>query len=163
MESSWTTVKSGMSAEERNKNELIECSVSFVRAITKCLGPDKGLEIWNTLADLSSDELKFEVFKLMLNGNGNKARSVTLLSADSDARVATIKMVRRYSGMGLKESKEATDKVMGYDVHSVGGKPTGTPVPIKFKVRPVEVVGTDLSPVAIRKDFESIGADVEVF
>ena len=47
---------------------LINCSVSLMHALSDAYGSDKGMEIWDQMADILPDDLKHTIFMNMLLG-----------------------------------------------------------------------------------------------
>ena len=68
------------------------------------------MEIWEGMTDLIGDgDLKLEVFRTMMGGY--KGEEIELSNFIGQQKVTTIKMVRAWTGFGLKEAKDAIEEV----------------------------------------------------
>lgn len=101
-----------MNSDERD--QLIQSSVTFMQTVSEIYGPEKGMELWTTIADTIDTNLKGEVFMAMLSGQYRSDRLFMRLSAASAAtanKVAIIKCMREHDARqpGLKEAKDWAD------------------------------------------------------
>lgn len=93
------------------QEELISSGMDFMRTITEMYGPEKGMEMWDTISTAVHPDFKGAVFFTMLTGT--HLGDVRLVNADVQQYVEVIKVVRSYTGYGLKEAKDACDMVRG--------------------------------------------------
>ena len=93
------------------QEELISLGIDFMRTITEMWGPEKGMEMWDVISTAVDPEFKGAVFFTMLTGS--HIGDVRLVCADVPQYVECIKVVRNYTGYGLKEAKDACDRVRG--------------------------------------------------
>lgn len=94
-----------------NQEDMIAAGTDFMRAITEIWGPEKGMEMWDVISGTVGDDFKGAVFFTMLTGN--HLGDVLLINADVPQYGECIKIVRRYTGYGLKEAKDACDRARG--------------------------------------------------
>ena len=79
-----------------------------MRSITECYGADRGMELWDTIASALGNDVKGEIFFAMINGEYTSKLRVTGMVND---RIASIKTIRTYTGLGLKEAKDLSDEM----------------------------------------------------
>ena len=100
---------------ENYKDELIGASISFMQTIADIYGPEKGQELWTTIADTVDPDLKGAVFMAMLTGNYRRDRLNVrnpFVGAIQN-KVALIKCIRNYDRrrLSLKEAKDISDRL----------------------------------------------------
>ena len=93
------------------QEDLISSGLDFMRTITELFGPEEGMAMWDTISTSVSQDFKGAVFFTMLTGS--HIGDVRLVNADVQQYVEVIKVVRTYTGYGLKEAKDACDRVRG--------------------------------------------------
>ena len=54
---------------EKHREDLVGAGIGFMQTIADIYGPEKGMELWSTIADTIDSDLKGEVFMAMLSGN----------------------------------------------------------------------------------------------
>jgi hypothetical protein len=83
-----------------------------LQAITEAYGTDQGLALWETIANTLDPDVKGQIFFAMITGSYNDT-IVLRGSSRSDVynKVACIKEIRTWTGMGLKEAKDVVDCV----------------------------------------------------
>ena len=79
-----------------------------MRSITECYGSEKGMELWTSIADTLGKEVKGEIFFAMVSGEYTTKIKVSGTVAD---RIASIKTIRTFTGLGLKEAKDISDEM----------------------------------------------------
>ena len=95
-----------------HKEEVIQSGISFMRSITEAYGADEGMRLWETIAGTLDPDIKGQMFIAMLTGNYNDTIVLRRsLAAGMANRVAAIKEIRNWTGLGLKEAKDASDLV----------------------------------------------------
>jgi hypothetical protein len=91
-----------------HKDSIISSGLEFMRSITECYGADRGMELWDTIASALGNDVKGEIFFAMINGEYTSKLRVTGMVND---RIASIKTIRTYTGLGLKEAKDLSDEM----------------------------------------------------
>jgi hypothetical protein len=101
-----------MSIPEEHKTAIVSNGLHFMRSITEAYGADKGLELWEQITSVLDPEVKGQVFFAMITGTYNdKVHLKGLTHIATNNAVACIKEIRRWSGLGLKESKDMYDRI----------------------------------------------------
>jgi hypothetical protein len=93
---------------EEHKDSIITSGVEFISSITACYGADKGMELWDTIASTLGNDVKGAIFFAMINGQHTAKIRVSGSVVD---RIASIKTIRTYTGLGLKEAKDLSDEM----------------------------------------------------
>lgn len=100
---------------EKYKEDLVGAGIGFMQTIADIYGPEKGMELWNTIADTVDPDLKGEVFMAMLTGNyrRDKVNVRNPLLGSIQNKVALIKCIRNYDRrrLSLKEAKDISDNL----------------------------------------------------
>jgi hypothetical protein len=104
-----------MMLPEKHKEDLIGAGIGFMQTIADVYGPDKGMELWSTIADTIDPDLKGEIFMAMLTGNYRRDKihvKNPFVSKMAD-KIAVIKCIRTYDRrkLGLKEAKDIADRL----------------------------------------------------
>ena len=101
---------------EDHKTAVISNGLHFMRSITEAYGADEGMRLWETIASTLDPDVKGQIFFAMLTGTHNNRIVLRRVGLNTD-RVARIKEIRNWTGLGLKEAKDASDSVeMGKSV-----------------------------------------------
>ena len=95
---------------EDHKDAVISNGLHFMRSITEAYGADEGMRLWETIADTLDPEVKGQIFFAMITGTHNNRIVLRRVGTNTD-RVARIKEIRNWTGLGLKEAKDASDMV----------------------------------------------------
>jgi ribosomal protein L7/L12 len=90
------------------KEVLVNETINFMRTLTMIFGQEEGLKLYDTIADTLGPDLKGQVFFAMLTGNNGS--DVTMRSTSTN-KIETIKAIRSFCNLGLKEAKDAYDRV----------------------------------------------------
>jgi hypothetical protein len=101
---------------EEHKTAIISNGLHFMRSITEAYGTDKGLELWEHITSVLDPEVKGQIFFAMITGTYNDKvmiKGITPIATDN--AVACIKELRKWSGLGLKESKDIYDRLRNRD------------------------------------------------
>jgi ribosomal protein L7/L12 len=100
-------------SDEQLDNEYMDAIVSdgiaFIRSITAAYGSETGMELWDTIANTLDPAIKGKIFFAMLTGSHDDRVTLTGSVAGSN-KIACIKIIRQYTGMGLAESKHAYEE-----------------------------------------------------
>lgn len=94
---------------EGNKDELLHSGISFLRSITTAYGSEKGLELWNQIAEVIDPALKGEIFFAILNGTREDRITIRGILHNDYRKINAIKEVRTWTGMGLIEAKSTVE------------------------------------------------------
>lgn len=93
---------------EEHKDAVITNGLHFMRSITEAYGADEGMRLWENIADTLDPDVKGQIFFAMITGTHNNRIVLRRVSPNTD-RVARIKEIRNWTGMGLKEAKDVSD------------------------------------------------------
>lgn len=95
---------------DESRSQLIHDSISFMTSLVHHYGQDKGMEVWEKIADLCDPNLKGEIFMVMLTGVFSNRITVAGIQDGANA-IACIKAIRSVDnrGPGLKEAKDMYD------------------------------------------------------
>ena len=95
---------------EDHKTAIVSSGLTFMRSITEAYGADEGMRLWETIAGTLDPEVKGQIFFAMITGTHNNRIVLRRVGTNTD-RVARIKEIRNWTGLGLKEAKDASDLV----------------------------------------------------
>jgi hypothetical protein len=91
---------------DEHMDAIVSDGIAFMRSITTAYGSDTGMELWNTIANTLDPDVKGKIFFALLTGTHEDR--VTLSGAVAGTnKIACIKIIRQYTGMGVPESKNA--------------------------------------------------------
>lgn len=93
--------------DQSELDEVVFDGIRFLESITRHMGPEKGMAVWEKMGEAFGDEIKGKVFFSMLTGESSNR--VRIEKGDCNQAVAAIKAIRVATGMGLKEAKDAWD------------------------------------------------------
>jgi ribosomal protein L7/L12 len=97
-----------MAIPVEHKEAIICSGIEFMKSITECYGSDEGMKLWDSIADTLDTSVKGEIFFAMISGQ----YTTTVRAGGSvNDRVASIKTIRTYTGLGLKEAKDLSDEM----------------------------------------------------
>lgn len=104
--------------------DVITSGLYFLRALTTHYGPDKGIEIWNSMSDSLGREVKGKIFFKMITGESGSKVVFNAGAADQHGMaIPVIKAIRVASGLGLKEAKDLWDNsktnTVTFDTHNI--------------------------------------------
>jgi len=110
------------SLSDAARDTVVLSGLQFMRSITEAYGATTGLELWDTIADTLGNDLKGAIFFRLMTGDGDCNvviyKSATRNAGNSGNFIPYIKLVREYTGFGLKEAKDLCDKTeLGESVH----------------------------------------------
>lgn len=95
---------------EEHRDAVIANGLHFMRSITEAYGADEGLRLWEQITSVLDPDVKGQIFFAMITGTHNNRIVLKRVSPDTD-RVARIKEIRNWTGLGLKEAKDLSDMV----------------------------------------------------
>jgi len=93
--------------EDMLMEQVISDGLQFVKSLTDYYGPEKGMEVWNTLSESVGKSLHNKIFMAMLTGKS--FMTVTFAANNSGNAIPVIKCIRQHTGLGLKEAKDYWD------------------------------------------------------
>jgi hypothetical protein len=100
---------------ESDRHNLVGAGISFMQTVADIYGAEKGMELWNTIADTVDPNLKADVFMAMLRGNfrQDKISIRQAFQGSVSSKIAFIKCIRTYDRrrLTLKEAKDIADKL----------------------------------------------------
>lgn len=94
---------------EDHKATVISSGLQFMRSITEAYGADTGIELWEQITNVLDPDIKGEIFFAMVTGSYNDTVYIKGVAPAANA-VACIKEIRNWTGLGLKEAKDAYDR-----------------------------------------------------
>lgn len=97
-----------MAIPSEHKEAIIGSGLEFMRSITNCYGSEEGMKLWEAIASTLDSSVKGEIFFAMITGDYNSNLRV---SGTVNDRVRSIKTIRTYTGLGLKEAKDLSDEI----------------------------------------------------
>ena len=93
---------------EDHKDAIITNGMHFIRSITEAYGAEEGMRLWETIANTLDPDVKGQIFFAMITGTHNNRIVLKRVGTNTD-RVARIKEIRNWTGLGLKEAKDVSD------------------------------------------------------
>lgn len=95
---------------DTSREQLVTDAISFMQSIVGHYGQEKGLEMWEAIADTCDPGLKSDIFIKMLTGDFGGRITVTGVITNANA-VSCIKAIRSVDlrQPGLKEAKDLFD------------------------------------------------------
>lgn len=113
-----------MDEQSRKAHELIYSAMSFIRTLTQYYGPDKGIELWNTISSTLDQEIRGRIFFTMLTGD--HGGQIVIQGRDQHAdRVRQIKALRSTGEIGLKEAVDLINNLDEKNIQIKVNVPTG--------------------------------------
>jgi len=102
-----------MTVSDEHMDAIVSDGISFIRSITTAYGSETGMELWDTIANTLDPDVKGKIFFAMLTGTHEDRVTLSGAVAGSN-KIACIKIIRQYTGMGLTESKQAYEEAGDY-------------------------------------------------
>lgn len=102
-----------MNISDEHMNAIVSDGIAFIRSITAAYGSDTGMELWDTIANTLDPSVKGKIFFAMLTGSHEDRVTMTGAVAGTN-KIACIKIIRQYTGMGLVEAKNAYEAAGDY-------------------------------------------------
>lgn len=91
---------------EETMDSLVHDGIAFLESLTRHYGTDRGMELWEQFGEILGREIKGKIFFAMISGDSSGNIRFKAGDAVINNAVATIKTIRNYTGMGLKEAKD---------------------------------------------------------
>jgi len=87
---------------------VIRDGIRFLESLTRHYGHEEGMRIWEGIGEVVGTEVKGQIFFAMLSGEtSNRVGFLQGSASTTGNTVSCIKAIRGYTGMGLKEAKDA--------------------------------------------------------
>jgi hypothetical protein len=101
---------------QEHKPRIIQDGIHFITAISQAYGAEEGMKLWERIAEVLDPSVKGDIFFAMLTGQYNDRVYANLNQSiphvASANKIAVIKCIRTYTGLGLKEAKDLTDLML---------------------------------------------------
>lgn len=95
--------------QEDTLSAVVSDGIRFLESMTIHYGTEKGMAMWESMSETMGREVKGKVFFAMLTGiTSSRVRFKTPANVSINA-VSVIKLIRNYTGFGLKEAKDLYD------------------------------------------------------
>ena len=98
--------------DEAQKESLLINGMNLMRTVTEIWGADRGMELWDNIATHVGQDFKGACFFNMLTGQYQGDVHLSNVS-QTTGYVEVIKVVRNFTGYGLKDAKDVCDIVRG--------------------------------------------------
>lgn len=96
---------------ENSIDAVIYDGIRFLESMTKHYGPEKGMELWNSMGEAMGREVKGKIFFAMVTGaTTGKVKFAADLAVSNNNAIPVIKAIRAYTKLSLKESKDLWDQ-----------------------------------------------------
>lgn len=93
--------------DDNDLHEVVFDGIRFLESLTRYYGAERGMAIWEQMGEVLGPDVKGQIFFGMLTGeSSNRMRIDRNMCTRA---VEAIKAIRTYTGMGLKEAKDAYD------------------------------------------------------
>lgn len=128
---------------EEYKDRIVQDGLIFISTISAAYGAEEGIKLWEAISEAIDPDIKGEIFMAMLSGvlpGRIIIKGIPANYSHGVDRISFIRTIREHTGLGLKEAKEAMEKVWS------GGE-------IKL------VLSTDTTKGAAIRALRSIGVD----
>lgn len=100
-----------MELSEQQQAQITSTGISFMQAIVDIYGVDEGNKLWDTIADSVDPDIRRYIFMAMLTGHYGQVQLSGITPAGQNSYVECIKAYRVVTGAGLKEAKDACDRI----------------------------------------------------
>lgn len=98
----WTS----LSQDEQDR--IVNDGLALMQTITEVCGTDAGMQMWDQFAVAMGDDVKAAIFFSMMTGQSTG--NIRIQSYPSNQKIAVIKSIRTWTGMGLKEAKDLSEE-----------------------------------------------------
>lgn len=89
------------------EDEVIFDGIRFMESLSRCHGAERAIAVWDKIGEALGTEIKHRVFFAMLTGETSTRLRISRGTCNS--AVEAIRLIRRATGMSLKEAKDAWD------------------------------------------------------
>ena len=98
----WTS----LSQDEQDR--IVNDGLALMQTITEVCGPNEGMQMWDQFASAMGDDVKSAIFFAMMTGQSSG--NIRIQSYPSNQKISVIKLIRTYTGLGLKEAKDLSEE-----------------------------------------------------
>lgn len=130
---------------------VIQAGMSFVRALTEHYGTDKGYEMWQSIVNTVDDDVRGGIMFAMLTGRTSLAVDIHMIPPGR--KIDAIKAIRMATGLGLKESKDIVDQIVGVSYNYNGNNQPTYSQPKTMRIE----VGSEVIRRSLLKDLRNAG------
>lgn len=102
-----------MTLTDEHMDMIVSDSIALIRTISLAYGSEEGMKLWETIADTLDPDIKGKVFFALLTGDCEDRITMSGAVAGTN-KIACIKAIRQYTGMGLVEAKNAYENAGDY-------------------------------------------------
>lgn len=88
---------------------LVNDGLNFLESMNRVYGAERAHELWLGMKDAMGREVQMEIFNAMLKGDTGNTIRFRVIPSNTYHAVNTIKAIREYTGLGLKEAKDIWD------------------------------------------------------
>mgnify|MGYP003345192649 CR=1 FL=1 len=105
---------------DNHKTAIVDAGINFLQAITHAYGTETGLQLWESMNQVLDDDVRGQVLLALLSGRHSADITIRGISASPMHMSLTgniinmIKVLRSITNWGLKESKDAVDRLREY-------------------------------------------------
>lgn len=101
---------------QQQENDLIASASLFIKTLTDIEGADRGMELWDRIADVIGSDIKGKIFFSLLTSNFGtiiiNPIHATELKEVAIHKVSIVKCIRLYTGLGLKEAIAILNQIL---------------------------------------------------
>jgi ribosomal protein L7/L12 len=103
---------------EHQRQQIIESSTDLIRTLTRELGDETGIRLWEQISEVLGQDAKVDIFFGLLDESRRGVIRVKKIPIDQ--LIPFIKVIRNATGASLKEAKELAESIAGrYDPMSM--------------------------------------------
>lgn len=96
--------------EDGARRRVVEDALQLMSTITETFGANDGLIIWEKVANVLGESAKADMFFAMVTQSTDGInRTIRVDSYPYDKKVVFIKLIREFTGLGLKEAKDLSE------------------------------------------------------
>ena len=95
------------SLSQEEQDRIVNDGLALMQTITEVCGTELGMAMWDQFAAVMGDDAKAAIFFSMLTGQSSG--NIRIQSYPSNQKIAVIKSIRTWTGMGLKEAKDVSE------------------------------------------------------
>lgn len=88
---------------------LINDAIQFLETMNRVYGTNRAHELWLGMKEAMGRDIQMDVFNAMLKGDSGGRIRFRVYNRDTREVVNTIKAIREFTGVGLKEAKDCWD------------------------------------------------------
>lgn len=92
---------------QEQENSLITSATLFIKTLTELQGPERGMELWDRIAEVIDPNIKGKIFfSLLTNNFGTLVFHIPANKIDEVRanKLAAVRCLKNYAGFSLRES-----------------------------------------------------------